>query len=302
MHLLAALQNPAFIAILALVLAVVWMLRDETDKTRPLLVIALTVNLFYGFFLTFFMGREGALLPWKYDHVLFRIDAALGLPAYAIAQPLQGPWRTALTVVYQLMVPMMIAWFLVLRSRTARAALVLTYVAELITGPLLYVLLPACGPIYAFGAQWLDPPPVDANAIRLAGMPNAFPSLHIGTAFVLVLFAPGRVWRVVALAFLVGTALATLSTGEHYVIDLAAGLIFGCFAASLGCRRYRAALVYLAVVIAWSFSIRFASVFLLDHPAVVRIAAALTVLLAVVAAVRQGRACPADEFALTPSA
>jgi len=95
MHLLAALQNPAFIAILALVLAVVWMLRDETDKTRPLLVIALTVNLFYGFFLTLFMGREGALLPWKYDHVLYRIDAALGLPAYVIAQPLQVRRREA---------------------------------------------------------------------------------------------------------------------------------------------------------------------------------------------------------------
>jgi hypothetical protein len=207
-----------------------------------------------------------------------------------------------LAVVYQLMVPMMIAWFLVVRSRTARAALVLTYVAELITGPLLYVLLPACGPIYAFGAQWLHPPAVDASTIRLAGMPNAFPSLHIGTAFVLVLFAPGRIWKAVALAFLVGTALATLSTGEHYVIDLAAGLIFGCFAASLGCRRYRAALVYLAVVIAWSFSIRFAYVFLLDHPTVVRIAAALTVQLAVLAVVRQGRTRPADEIALTPSA
>lgn len=302
MHLLAALQNPAFVAILALILAVIWMLRDETDKSRPLLVIALTVNLFYGFFLTLFMGREGALLPWKYDHVLFRIDAALGLPAYLIARPLQGPWRTALTVIYELMVPMMIAWFLVVRSRTARAALVLTYTTELITGPLLYVLLPACGPIYAFGAQWLQPPAVDAAPMRLAGMPNAFPSLHVGTAFVLLLFATGRAGRTVALAFLAGTALATLSTGEHYVIDLAAGLIFGCFAASLGRRRFRAALAYLAIVIAWSLSIRFASTFLLGHPALIRIAAVATVLLATLAVVLEGRAPSAEEAVLRPSA
>lgn len=304
MHLLAALQNPAFVAILALVLAVVWMLRDETDKTRPLLVIALTVNLFYGFFLTLFMGREGALLPWKYDFVLFRIDSALGLPTYVVAQPLQGHWRTLLIVVYELMVPMMIAWFLVVRSRAARASLVLTYVTELVAGPLLYMLLPACGPIYAFGANWLHPPAVEPEAIRLAGMPNAFPSLHLGTAFVLVLFAPGRVWKAVALAFLAGTALATLATGEHYVIDLAAGLVFGCFAAAMGRRRFRRALFYLAVVVAWSLTIRFASAWLIAHPGLLRTAVALTVLLAVLALISQWRAQPAlaAEPALMPSA
>lgn len=302
MHVLAALQNPALVAIVALMLAVVWMLRDETDKSRALLVMALTVNLFYGFFLTLFMGREGALLPWKYDHVLFRMDEALGLPAYVAARPLQGPWRTALTVVYELMVPMMIAWFLVVRGRARRAALILTYVAELVTGPLLYMLLPACGPVYAFGAGWLNPPPVDAGTIRLTGMPNAFPSLHVGTALVLVLFAPGRVWKAIALAFLAGTALATLATGEHYVIDLAAGLVFGCFAAMVGERRYRAALALLAAVVAWSLSIRFAAGFLLEHAMVVRAAAGLSALVAGLIVVREWRTKRTEEAVVTAAA
>src|ERR1017187_1050990 len=111
MHLLALLLNPAIIGLSALLLSVIWMLRDERDKTRPLLVFALTLNLVFGFLLTVFMSREGGLLPWKYDPVLFAMDRALGVSAAAIALPLQGLWKIPLIVTYQLMVPMMICWF-----------------------------------------------------------------------------------------------------------------------------------------------------------------------------------------------
>ena len=90
------------------------------------------------------------------------------------------------------MVPMMICWFLVTRRRKMRGSVVMAYVGELVAGPLLYAVLPACGPAYAFGAQWLHPQQVQAGIVRLASMPNAFPSLHIATAFVFVLFAPGK--------------------------------------------------------------------------------------------------------------
>jgi hypothetical protein len=303
MHLLALLLNPGLFATLALILSVFWMLRDETDKTRPLLVIALVLNLLYGWLLHVFMGREGALLPWKYDDVLFRMDASLGVSAAALALPLQGAWRLPLVVVYQLMVPMMICWYLVTRSRNTRGSVVLAYVAELGSGPLLYSLLPACGPLYAFGAQWLHPPAAGAGAIRLSGMPNAFPSLHVGTAIVFVLFAPGRLSRAVALAFLAGTCLATVATGEHYVIDLVAGLVFGCFAASVGYRRVRSALLYLGATLCWSLAIRFQSPLLIDHPWLLRCCAALTVMLAVAAVGKAWgvRARCADEPAVTLS-
>jgi hypothetical protein len=118
-------------------------------------------------------------------------------------------------------------------------------------------------------------------------MPNAFPSLHVGTALVFVLFAPGRLWRALALAFLFATGLATLSTGEHYVIDLVSGLAFGCFAASVGYRRYRAALAYLAVVVGWSLTVRFAYSFLIAYPIVLRLLAVLTVAMAVYAVFKE---------------
>jgi len=44
MHLLLFLLNPGVIGVLALFLSVIWMLRNEKDKTRPLLVFALILN------------------------------------------------------------------------------------------------------------------------------------------------------------------------------------------------------------------------------------------------------------------
>jgi hypothetical protein len=252
-----------------------------------MLVLALTLNLFFGFFLTVFMSREGGLLPWKFDYVLAHLDQSLGITAAFIARPLEGTLRIPLFVVYQLMVPMMIFWFFVTRTRNTRGSVVLAYVGELIAGPLLYAVFPACGPIYAFGAQWLNPPQVQAAAIKLAGMPNAFPSLHIATALVFVLLAPGKLWRAISLAFLACTGMATLSTGEHYVIDLVAGLAFGCFAASVGYRRMRSALLYLGVVLCWSLAVRFGYGFLIAHPVVLRSCGLLTVAAAVVAVYKE---------------
>jgi hypothetical protein len=274
------LLSPPILGVLALFLATLWMLKDQKDKTRPLLVFALVLNLFYGFLLTTVMGREGGMFPWKFDHILFRVDQSLGLQAAVIARPLQGAWRIPLWVIYQLMVPMMIAWFLVTTSRKLRASVVLAYVAELVAGPLLYALFPACGPIYAFKEQWLHPPAVQPDAIRLAGMPNAFPSLHVGTAFLLLIYAPGKLWKAVAVVFFAATCLATLSTGEHYVIDLVPGLAFGAFAAGVGARNWFQSSLFLGTALAWSLTMRFASSILIAYPFLTRSLAVITVVMA----------------------
>lgn len=279
MSLLLALLSPAVVGMVSIFLAILWMLKDEKDKSRPLLVMALVINLFYGFLLTIVMGREDSFLPWKYDPVLLRVDGSLGISSASIALPLQGAWRIPLAVIYELLLPMMIFWFLIIRETRLRKSLIIAYVAELVVGPMLYAIMPACGPIYAFGAKWLHPPSVGLQAIRLGGMPNAFPSLHVGTAFVFVLFAQGKLWRGISLVFLFGTALATLATGEHYVVDLIPGLAFGCFAASVGFGKFRRALIYLAVVLFWSLATRFESGILVGVPFLVRSMALFTLVL-----------------------
>lgn len=279
MHLTSILLNPALDATLALFLSVLWMLRDQKDRTRPLLVFALVLNLFYGVFFNLFMEQANSLFPWKYDRVLFRMDESLGLHAAWIAGPLQGFCRVPLWVVYQAMIPMMICWLLITRYNHHRGSVIPAYAAELAAGPAVYAILPACGPAYAFGAQWLHPSAATpAIAIRLGGVPNAFPSLHVATALVFVFFAPGRLWRVVSLVFLAATCLATLSTGEHYVIDLIAGLAFGTFAAQVGLGRYRHGLAFLGIACGWSLAVRFAYPFLIRNPIAIRAGAALTIL------------------------
>jgi hypothetical protein len=285
---LAWLFNPAVIGLGALLLAIVWMLRDENDKIRPLLVIALVLNLAYGWVLSIVMGKANGLVPWKYDYVLLRLDSVLGLRA----APIAGAFHFALIplfVVYQLMVPMMVAWFFVARSAQQSRAIIVAYVAELLTGPALYAIVPACGPVYAFHKQWLTPPAVEATAIKLSGMPNAFPSLHVATALLFVLFAPTRLTRGIALAFLAATALATLATGEHYVIDLVAGLAVGCFAAAVGRRRMAAWMLFGGLSIGWSLSVRFANGFLIAHPALLKTLAVVTIVAVVAELVQQWR-------------
>jgi hypothetical protein len=296
MKILLLLLSPGLIGLLALFLSVVWMLRDQRDRTRPILVIALVVNLFYGFVLNVVMGREDGLVPWKYDHVLARLDEALGVTAAMIAPFLQGGWRFPLLVIYQLMVPTMILWYMVARRRGLGAAVVRAYIVEMVTGPLLYAVVPACGPIYAFRIHWLHPPLVHPDVIRLAGMPNAFPSLHIATATVFLFFANGRLWRAASLAMIAGTALATISTGEHYLIDLVAGVAFGCFAAKAGYLRFKSAGLYLGIALAWSLAVRFQFQLLMDHPGLLRSCAGLTLLAAAVAIGRQWRSEPGKEF------
>ena len=301
MRLLNILLSPPVLGVIALFLSAIWMLRDTKDKTRPWLVFALVLNLFYGFLLTTFMSSEGGLFPWKFDNILFCVDRSLGLQAASIARPLQGFMRVPLSIIYQLMVPMMIVWFLVISYRNLRASVVLAYVAELVSGPLLYALFPACGPLYAFGKQWLHPPAVEPVAIRLAGMPNAFPSLHVGTAFLFLLFAPGKLWKAVAFAFLALTCLATLSTGEHYVIDLIPGFAFGAFAAAVGSKDIKQASLFLSTVLAWSLVMRFASFILIAHPFVTRSFAVLTIALAVFALWKQWTAQSSHAEELSPA-
>jgi hypothetical protein len=249
------LLNPAIVGMLMFLLSVVWMLRDESDKSRPILAIAVLLNLFYGWLLSVLMGHADSLLPWKYDYYLYRIDSALGVSAASVALTFGGAGCVWLNITYELLLPMMIVW-LALQSEKDRIALVFAYIAEIVTGPVLYAILPACGPPCAFGESWLQPQHVHAELIRVSGMPNAFPSLHVATAFVLVLFARDRIWRVISLVFLAGTTLSTLTTGEHYVIDLVAGLSFGCFATAVGRRKVSQAAAYLAITVCWSLVIR----------------------------------------------
>jgi hypothetical protein len=91
----------------------------------------------------------------------------------------------------------------------------------------LYQICPAAGPVYLMGKAFpLEP--VNLTGMDLVAAPmqmvarNAMPSLHVG--WTLLLFWStrhrGALARTAALLYLSLTILATLGTGEHYLVDL----------------------------------------------------------------------------------
>ena len=110
-------------------------------------------------------------------------------------------------------------------------------------------------------------------------MPNAFPSLHFATAIVILVFARPGWWRTIAAAFVAATAIATIVTGEHYVIDLAAGITFACFASYAGRRKYGMASLFLGFTALMAMLIRFYPQTIIAHPILLREVVVLTCVL-----------------------
>jgi len=77
-----------------------------------------------------------------------------------------------------------------------------------VVAPLFYLALPAVGPAHIG----------DPGAAR-----NCIPSLHLTWAMLLVRYSHPR-FRCAAMVFAVLTAVATLATGEHYIVDLVAAV------------------------------------------------------------------------------
>ena len=280
-HIVSLMLNPALLGLLALAVSIVWMLANPRDTTRPLLVFALLINLIYGSLLSIFLGRESSLFPNKYDDVLFHLDTALGVSAASVARALHHPALTVfLRLVYEALLPCMILCYFLQKNLERRGRVLKAFAAELIVGPMCYAVVPACGPIYAFGPGWLHPAIGAVHLIKLTGLPNAFPSLHLATAFLFVLLAQRTGGRMLAVLLLVATAMATIATGEHFLIDLLPGLLFGAFAWSVGNGQWSFAGLYLASVCSWCVSVRFAYQELIRHPSLLILFALISILMA----------------------
>ena len=104
-------------------------------------------------------------------------------------------------------------------------------------GYLLYFVFPATGPVYVYGASFpgapqpfrtlaqMQPHPL---ALPISAPRNAMPSLHMAWALLIWFNCRpfSRVWRGLALSYIVLTVLATLGTGEHYLADLVVAVPF----------------------------------------------------------------------------
>jgi hypothetical protein len=154
--------------------------------------------------------------------------------------------------------------------------------------PVLYVVVPAAGPIFRWGGRFpYDPPAVVANSmtpsqLEMPGVLNAMPSLHFAYALLVLwgLWSLGLVARSFGVAFAILTLLATLGLGEHYFVDLVVAVPFAMFL-ELVIRRpagwVLAAAACALLVVGWLLSLRLAP-FAWASPVVVWVAILVTAL------------------------
>jgi len=175
---------------------------------------------------------------------------------------------------------------------------------------LLYNILPAAGPLYIFGAAFPDHLPLSPGLHLAAigsGARNAIPSMHVACVL-LVFWNCRRIsrWAYAAAGFyLACTALACLGFGEHYLIDLVAGVPFAlalqavCAPATLRAlpEWKQSIAVGLALTLIWIATVRFA-VSLFHIPA---FPWALSLVTLAVCALARRRMLPAEaRYAATP--
>jgi hypothetical protein len=187
------------------------------------------------------------LHPKVFDLYLYSFDASLKVQIPFLVGQSFATWPglrvTSLLFYMALAIP--IAMVYVGRLLRFGEKAIPSFLAFLAMGPIgvvFYNMLPALGPAHLFGNHFPWSPLTVSQASRiflepvaLAGAPNAIPSLHMAWVLLVWWYSRALSWweRSVAFFFLFFTVLATLGTGEHYLIDLVVAFPFAVFVEAL---------------------------------------------------------------------
>nr|WP_187776339.1 phosphatase PAP2 family protein [Spelaeibacter cavernicola] len=187
--------------------------------------------------------------PTVLDHYAQLSDRALGNPSWVMGQVVDALGPIGYGILHWVYIELPVAaiavaiWQLrnVTRAEWPNHYLVRTFLVLGLLGPIVYVLFPVVGPMFAFGnggqgfqAGNFWPNVVPELSLRPTAMPfddftprNCMPSMH--TAWALALFIHSRrgpAWlRYGGTFWLLCTLTATLGFGYHYGVDLVAGAV-----------------------------------------------------------------------------
>jgi membrane-associated phospholipid phosphatase len=186
-------------------------------------------------------------LPLK-DHLLAHLDRMTGLEVPTILHWIaQAPWaRVGLAFIYDLLFPMMVVAAIIpaLRYRftAAKELIVATCFATLVGAPL-FALWPAIGPwsVYGFAPSAIQS---QTQTLFLALRANSFhaidinepgfvcfPSFHVLLAILsAVALCSVKPLRIPAILLALLISVSTLTTGWHYLTDVAGGLALSALA------------------------------------------------------------------------
>lgn len=295
------------LASLAVLACQVVRLRGPQQKKKLGSLIGGSIFVYTSMFIAFVLKLTAAWHPKTYDLYLYAADSGFRIPIAALAgmflrRHVDLSWCCGL--VYESL-PLAVSLLYAYEKSGGKPLAIRVLPAFLGGGAAAYVLynlLPAAGPVYIFGAQFPDhlpawvPLAIQAP-LREDAPRNAIPSMHL--ACTLLIFWNSRRlsrWAYLASALYLGlTILATLGFGEHYVVDLVAGIPYALLLGAASApqtgivERKQALAVGLALTAAWILLLRFAPL-IFQVPALAWAAAAATVALCCAAQLRFERA------------
>jgi PAP2 superfamily len=188
-----------------------------------------------------------ALHPKTFDLYLYSFDCSLRVQlSFVLGQMFaRYEWLRIAGLLFYIALPLPLALVYAARLRLEIENAFPVMLAFLVTGPmgvLFYNMVPAAGPVHVFGQSFPWHPLLTSQAMHLVletiplkGARNAIPSLHMAWVLLVWWNSKGLAqWiRVVALAFVWFTVMATLGTGEHYFVDLVVAFPFALMVQAL---------------------------------------------------------------------
>jgi PAP2 superfamily len=263
--------------LLALARALVTKGNDRADRFRTAAVVSMfPIKLYLGMTI---LPLAALLSPMTYDTILTGVDHSLGGHAsFAIGRLLSAYWPLRLVIGYAydglpiaIMTAAALRWKRYGASDAASIPLGAAVAAAL--GCILYLLVPAAGPVFLWGARFPQrPPSSDELNIVLSTLDqhifrNAMPSLHFTGALMVAwgTWSLGWAQRAFGVTFLLLTGLATLGLGQHYAVDLIVAVPFAA-AIEMAVRQrtgwWRVTATGAAVTLGWCVLLRSAPQFL----------------------------------------
>jgi hypothetical protein len=287
----AAFSLLGFGALILLGLRALWSDSESRQSTIALLAPAL-ILIFFIFCTARVLGLSSGLSPETRDAWLYAFDGSLGFqPSFAVGRIMfDSTLLTRSALLTYLSLPFAMATVCAFRIPAGSKRVSWYMLAVLlfagIGGWLAYNIVPGTGPIYAFaqGFPW-NPPHKDLSTFVLQKMPistgiprNAMPSLHVGWVVLLCWNSRGfpRVLRAALFMYLALTVIATLGSGQHYLVDLVVSLPFAltmqsaavCIFREKSRRAIGTMLTGLTLTAGWLMLVRFGVPLMLKSPAI----------------------------------
>lgn len=220
--------------------------RDK-ERVEYLLGLCLIVSPVCYVLLRRVLAKLTSLCPLKYDLYAYQFGTWFGCPSFELRRfALNHHWFFLLTkLTYDfvfLSIVGTVAAYLWLGSKQQTHIVLKTFGLNILIAPLVYILIPIAGPLYAFPGFPLHPAEVIPQPILIAAAPKGIPSLHMSMALIAFWFLCRWRWgRILGGIYVALMVVAVLATGEHYLLDVICSLPYTAVILYLGTPKHQPA-------------------------------------------------------------